>query len=62
VLDCAAGAGEVYADWDIDQLAETMRAVSRSRVNRSPALLRTTRKPGFMEAAGIEPASAVVPT
>ena len=47
---------DIYADWDIDQLADTMRARTEGRVNHSP---RSTRKAlqiaVLVEAAGIEP-------
>ena len=56
--------GDVYADWDIDQLADTMRGRPRGRrVNRSPRPIRKIpANSRFMEAAGIEPASADAPT
>ncbi len=55
---------DTYADWDIEQLAETMRDVlaQDESMNRSPRLWTKGPQSGpFMEAAGIEPASAAAP-
>jgi hypothetical protein len=54
--------GDVYADWDIDQLADTMREAWRARneIGSRPPL-QSSCKLRFMEAAGIEPASAAAP-
>ena len=50
--------GDVYADWDIDQLADTMRAVLEARkVNHSrPPSTKPLQNRRLVEAAGIDPA------
>ena len=54
--------GDVYADWDIDQLADTMRTVLEGGSESfPPAPGETPANRRFMEAAGIEPASADAP-
>ena len=54
--------GDIYADWDIDQLAETMRLVLGARAESFPPPYRKSpANSDLVEAAGIEPASAVAP-
>ena len=55
--------GDIYADRDIDQLAETMRAVLEGGSESfPPPSQESPANSDFMEAGGIEPPSAAAPT
>ena len=50
--------GDIYADWDIDQLTETMADVIAADQIVPAELFESPANPNFMETVGIEPTSA----